>query len=56
VKYELSSYIPADGILHSERREDPKSYSAVIVPLMITTFTALRFAAGAIRKLTEMRV
>jgi hypothetical protein len=27
VRYELGSYIPEDGILHSDRREDQKSYS-----------------------------
>jgi hypothetical protein len=26
VKYELGSYIPEDGILHSHRRENLKSY------------------------------
>jgi hypothetical protein len=26
VKYELGFYIPEDGILHSHRREDLKSY------------------------------
>jgi hypothetical protein len=29
VKYELGSYIPADDILHSYRREDLKSYIAL---------------------------
>jgi hypothetical protein len=26
VKYEMGCYIPEDGILHSHRREDLKSY------------------------------
>jgi hypothetical protein len=29
VKYELGFYIPEDGILHSDRRENPKSYIAL---------------------------
>jgi hypothetical protein len=29
VKYELGSYIPEDGILHSHRRENLKSYIAL---------------------------
>jgi hypothetical protein len=29
VKYELSFYIPGDGILHSHRRENLKSYIAL---------------------------
>jgi hypothetical protein len=29
VKYELVSYIPVDGILHSDRRENLKSYIAL---------------------------
>jgi hypothetical protein len=27
VKYELGSYIPEDGILHSDRRENLKPYT-----------------------------
>jgi hypothetical protein len=27
VNYELGFYIPEDGILHSHRRETPKSYT-----------------------------
>jgi hypothetical protein len=30
VKYELGFYIPEDGILHSHRRENLKSYIAAI--------------------------
>jgi hypothetical protein len=30
VKYELGFYIPEDGILHIHRRENPKSYVALI--------------------------
>jgi hypothetical protein len=30
VRYELGSYIPEDGILHSHRRENLKSYIALI--------------------------
>jgi hypothetical protein len=30
VKYELGCYIPEDGILHSDRRENLKSYIALI--------------------------
>jgi hypothetical protein len=30
VKYELGLYIPEDDILHSHRRENLKSYNAVI--------------------------
>jgi hypothetical protein len=30
VKYEMGSYIPEDDILHSPRREDLKSYKALI--------------------------
>jgi hypothetical protein len=29
VKYELGFYIPEDGILHSHRRENVKSYIAL---------------------------
>jgi hypothetical protein len=29
VMYELGFYIPEDGILHSHRRENPKSYIAL---------------------------
>jgi hypothetical protein len=29
VKYELGSYIPEDGILHSHRRENLKSYTTL---------------------------
>jgi hypothetical protein len=29
VRYELGSYIPEDGILHSHRRENLKSYIAL---------------------------
>jgi hypothetical protein len=29
VKYELGAYIPEDDILHSERRENLKSYIAL---------------------------
>jgi hypothetical protein len=29
VKYELGSYIPEDGILHSHRHENLKSYIAL---------------------------
>jgi hypothetical protein len=29
VKYELGFYIPEDDILHSHRRENPKSYIAL---------------------------
>jgi hypothetical protein len=29
VNYELGFYIPADGILHSHRRENLKSYIAI---------------------------
>jgi hypothetical protein len=29
VKYELGFYIPEDGILHSHRRENLKSYTSV---------------------------
>jgi hypothetical protein len=29
VKYELGFYIPEDDILHSDRRESPKSYIAL---------------------------
>jgi hypothetical protein len=29
VRYELGSYIPEDGILHSDRRENLKSYIAL---------------------------
>jgi hypothetical protein len=29
VKYELAFYIPEDGILHSHRRENLKSYIAL---------------------------
>jgi hypothetical protein len=28
LRYELGFYIPEDGILHSYRRENPKSYIA----------------------------
>jgi hypothetical protein len=31
VRYELGSYIPEDGILHSDRRETLKSYMALTV-------------------------
>jgi hypothetical protein len=31
VKYELGFYIPEDGILHSDRRENLKSYTALTV-------------------------
>jgi hypothetical protein len=30
VRYELGLYIPVDDILHSHRREDLKSYMAMI--------------------------
>jgi hypothetical protein len=30
VRYELGVYIPVDGILHSHRRENLKSYIALI--------------------------
>jgi hypothetical protein len=30
VRYELRSYIPEDGILHSHRRENLKSYTELI--------------------------
>jgi hypothetical protein len=44
VKYKLGSYIPEDGILHSHRRENLKSYavSYAFVPLCLTT-TALEW-------------
>jgi hypothetical protein len=29
VKYELGSYTPEDGVLHSHRRENLKSYMAL---------------------------
>jgi hypothetical protein len=29
VRYELGIYIPEDGILHSQRRENLKSYTAL---------------------------
>jgi hypothetical protein len=32
VKYELGFYIPEDGILHSDRRENPRS-SIFLVPV-----------------------
>jgi hypothetical protein len=28
VRYELGSYIPEDGVIHSRRRENLKSYAA----------------------------
>jgi hypothetical protein len=31
VKYELGFYIPEDGILHSDRRENLKSYETLLV-------------------------
>jgi hypothetical protein len=31
VKYELGSYIPEDGILHSHRRENFKSYEMISI-------------------------
>jgi hypothetical protein len=33
VKYELGFYIPGDGILHSHRRENLKSYIALLAEL-----------------------
>jgi hypothetical protein len=39
VRYELSFYIPEDGILHSHRREDLKSYTTYMT---LDTYTALR--------------
>jgi hypothetical protein len=30
VRYELGFYIPQDGIIHSHRRENLKSYTAII--------------------------
>jgi hypothetical protein len=35
VKYELGFYIPEDGILHSHRREDMKSYNLLLWQLLI---------------------
>jgi hypothetical protein len=34
VRYELGFYIPEDGILHSYRREDLKSYKDAVVPVL----------------------
>jgi hypothetical protein len=31
VIYELGSYIPEDGILHSHRRENLKSYMSILI-------------------------
>jgi hypothetical protein len=37
VKYELDFYIPEDDILHSDRREDLKSYVDLFASLVTTT-------------------
>jgi hypothetical protein len=34
VRYELGFYIPEDGILHSDRRENLKVYNKLWVPLV----------------------
>jgi hypothetical protein len=39
VRYELGFYIPEDGILHSHRRENLKSYMTVM--LMMAEFDGL---------------
>jgi hypothetical protein len=33
VRYELGFYIPEDGILHSHRRENVKSYILIVILL-----------------------
>jgi hypothetical protein len=40
VKYELGSYIPEDGILHSHRRESLKSYVFICLVLIASCRTA----------------
>jgi hypothetical protein len=37
VKYELGFYIPEDGVLHSNSRETPKSYTSVNVTAETTS-------------------
>jgi hypothetical protein len=34
VRYELSFYIPEDGVLHSQRRENLKSYLLITVKFL----------------------
>jgi hypothetical protein len=42
VKYELGFYNPEDGILHSRRREDLKSYMIFAsAPIVLTQLTVL---------------
>jgi hypothetical protein len=42
VSYELGSYIPGDGILHSHRRENLKSFKAVSCLITKQKLTATR--------------
>jgi hypothetical protein len=44
VKYELGFYIPEDDILHSHRRENPKSYRRSIPAYRNRTRTGNRYA------------
>jgi hypothetical protein len=44
VKYELGFYIPEDGILHSHRRENLKSYKLIkLVGSIVSAYTGLCF-------------
>jgi hypothetical protein len=46
VRYELGFHVPEDGILHSRRRETPKSYNVkVICTSDVTATLAPRNAA-----------
>jgi hypothetical protein len=50
VKYELSSYIPEDDILHSHRRENLKSYR------VINRLTVILFSAAIRQFVMHVRV
>jgi hypothetical protein len=44
VKYELGFYIPEDGILHSHRRENLKSYKYILPLRYVITSDAITSA------------
>jgi hypothetical protein len=43
MRYELGFYIPEDGILHSDGRENLKSYIAIVIAVKISNLIFIRY-------------
>jgi hypothetical protein len=55
VRYERGFYIPEDDILHSDRRENLKSYSLVEVPTQFRGKYWSSHKCGSVAKQEELR-